>query len=199
LDDPTAREKARVNTGRESDLKRPIPKRRHKDDDSQPALAGGPEAVLIAEIPRAGDRWGQANLDKENFEGFFGASAAVQRRILLQHVRPDGTASPIESRPSVARKSKNYSFELGAAAGLYPPGPARPIAVYVKTTAGVFLYQLLMPGDPAHEAVSAFLSARWTGRTDRMRRVLTTVDDLQAAWPDSPLWSPRPGSTDAAP
>jgi HKD family nuclease len=63
--------------------------------------------VLLAEIPRGGNRWNQANFDIETFRNFFGAEPGRQQRILLTHVNEDGSLAPVESRPTDAVRSQN--------------------------------------------------------------------------------------------
>lgn len=148
--------------------------------------------VLVAEIPKAKNRWKQANFDLATFEGFFGAKLGTLSTIQLQHVGSDGTLSAVEITPSVEVKSRNFRFELQAASGLRYPSDGRPIAVFVQQPSGVFLYRLVMPNDVDHASLVSFLSAKWRGRADRMRRVLTTVQELQEYWPASPLWRVLP-------
>lgn len=146
--------------------------------------------VLVAEIPRAGNRWNQANFDLANYEGFFGAKVGTQRRIVLRHVGARGELEELESRPSVEVVSKNYRFELRAAAGIpYPSSP--PIGVFVQQPSGTFLYRLLIPSDAEYARVATLLSTRWSGRSDRMKRVRMDVADLRNNWPTSPVWKIR--------
>ena len=64
--------------------------------------------VLIAEIPRSGDRWKQANFDIETFQNFFGATPGDNsQRILLRNINDDLSLSEIEVRPSVSVISQN--------------------------------------------------------------------------------------------
>jgi hypothetical protein len=144
--------------------------------------------VLIAEIPRSGDRWNQANFDVHSYEQFFGAKVGTQRRILLQHVQDDGTLGDIENRPSVAVRSQNYRFELLAAAGRPYPPKQRPIGVFVRVANRTFRYRLLMPGDPQYSPVRVYLGKKWSGPIHRMRRVCVPVSELREAWPAAALW-----------
>jgi hypothetical protein len=144
--------------------------------------------VLVAEIPRASGRWNQANFDLNSFRNFFGAEPGVVQRVVLQHVDAAGVLGSLETRPSVSVKSRNFRFELVAAAGLTYPRAGRPIAVFIEIAPRTFRYRLLMPRDPQHRIMDAFLDTIWTGPSDRMRRVITTTDVVQQAWPDSPLW-----------
>ena len=145
--------------------------------------------VLLAEIPRAADRWNQANFDLNTFRNFFGAEPGEFRRIVLQHVGADGELGSVENRQSVSVKSQNYRFEIDAAAGLAYPANGRPVGVFVKIAPRTFRYRLMMPNDPDYQMVKAILDVQWKGRADRMRRVVTTTDLVRQAWPDSPLWA----------
>jgi hypothetical protein len=146
--------------------------------------------VLVAEIPKAAGRWKQANFDLATWTGFFGAREGSQRTIKLRHVEADGTLGPLETRRSVAVKSRNFRFELDAAGGIPYPIQGRPIVVFLRLESGDFLYRLVLPhyGDE-HARLDKFLTNRWYGRNDRMRRIRATVEDLSNHLPDSPLWT----------
>jgi len=147
------------------------------------------DVVLIAEIPRSKNRWNQANFDVTTFRIFFGARPGDNsQRVLLRNVTPEGLVDEIEVRPSVSVRSRNYRFELGAAAGLDYPEDGRPIAVFIRVSARMFLYTLTMPGGRSHREMADFLAARWTGRSDRMRRITTTVEELRRLGPRLPFW-----------
>ena len=145
------------------------------------------DPVLIAEIPRGGNRWNQANFDLETFRNFFEVQEGITQRILLQHVNDDGTLGNLESRPSVSVRSQNYRFELQAAAGLDYPDQGRPIAIFLRIATRSFRYKLLMPNDPGHSNMVAFLDDNWDGRGDRLRRIVTNIEALQTYWAASPL------------
>lgn len=187
ITDPRVIERARKNAGNERSLKR-------GNAPTKPAFAGA-EAVgaLIAEIPKAGDRWSQANFDLANYEGFFGAKVGTQRRVMLYQVTDDGRVGDLESRPSVEVISQNYRFELAAAKGVpYPDKSAgRPIGVFLKVATGLFLYMLVLPGEIHYSALADFLDSAWKGSDQRMRRIRLTVEELRAAWPKSPIWKAR--------
>jgi hypothetical protein len=184
ITDPRVRARAEKNTGNERSLRAtgaatPV----------RPTITSSVEEVLVAEIPKAGNRWAQANFDLENYEGFFGAKVGSQRRISLHHVDSTGAVGEVESRPSVEVASQNYRFELAAARGLAYPSVGSPIGVFLRLATGEFLYSLLLPGDPGYAEVDKLLAANWQGRPDRKRRVRFNVDEIQTVWPDSPLWT----------
>ncbi len=182
--DPRVLERAERNSGNERSLRAaPI------TTPPRPAIASSVEEVLVAEIPKAGDRWAQANFDLENYEGFFGAKVGSQRRISLHHVDASGALGDVESRPSVEVASQNYRFELAAARGLAYPTGGSPIGVFLRLATGEFLYSMVLPGDPGYEDVDRLLTANWHGRADRKRRVRFTAEEVRAAWPTSTLWN----------
>jgi len=181
--DPRVIERARKNTGNERSLRAP-----RTPPPRPPTISTAVEEVLVAEIPKAGNRWAQANFDLANYEGFFGAKVGSQRRISLHHVDVSGALGEVESRPSVEVASQNYRFELAAARGRDYPSEGSPIGVFLRLGTGEFLYALLLPGEAGYRQVDNLLRAKWQGRIDRKRRVRCTVEELQAAWPDSPLW-----------
>ncbi len=135
--------------------------------------------VLIAEIPRSGDRWKQANFDIDTFQNFFGATPGDNsQRILLRNINDDLTLSEIEVRPSVSVVSQNYRFELDAASGLPYPNDGKPIGVFIKVTTRMFLYHLYMPNQPLYKEFNEWLQTNWTGRGDRMKRITTRVSQI---------------------
>jgi hypothetical protein len=137
--------------------------------------------VLIAEIPRGGSRWNQANFDLETFRGYFGASPGHTQRIMLTHIEINGLMGPQEVRPSVAVKSHNYRFELDAASGFPYPSRGRPIAVFVRVATRTFRYRLLMPGTQGYREASEYLKAHGSQQAHRVRRMLTNVHALRGA------------------
>jgi hypothetical protein len=144
--------------------------------------------VLVAEIPKAGNRWQQGNFTRAVFERFFGVEVGRRSHVPLQHVGPDGALAPVRERPSVQVRSQNYRFELaGAPRGPYPDsGP--PITVFLKSPDGTFLYRVLMPFDAQYGAADWFLAERWNGPARERRRVITTASELRRVWPEAPFW-----------
>jgi HKD family nuclease len=137
--------------------------------------------VLLAEIPKSGDRWKQANFDVTTFKDFFGATPGDNsQRILLRNINYDMSLGGIEVRPSVSVKSQNYRFELDAATGLPYPAVGKPIGVFIQLTTRMFLYHLFMPGENNHAELADWMSSHWHGRADRMKRLTTTVSELES-------------------
>jgi hypothetical protein len=184
LDHPDVWKKARENAR----LKRVVKKQQKEIlvEGREGRIVVGPAPsedakVLIAEIPRGGSRWNQANFDLETFRGYFGASPGHTQRIVLTHVDSHGLMGPQEVRPSVAVKSHNYRFELDAASGRPYPSRGRPIALFVRVATRTFRYRLLMPGTQGYRDAREFLKTHGSQQANRVRRLQTTVRALRGA------------------
>lgn len=182
VDDPAVLERAKLNKAKVIQV---------PDAEEEP-LATAPESansseVLVAEIPKAGDRWKQANFDLESFRHYFHLKPGTPRRVLLWHVEPTGSIGSAEIRQSVSVKSQNYRIELAAAGNQSYPAGGPPVAVFLRTGTRKFRYRLVMPNDPEFSAIRSVLSNRWAGKAGRMRRVTLSAKDLRVEWPGSPL------------
>ena len=152
---------------------------RHEEEvvevEDDQAETNGDELVLLAEIPRAADRWNQANFDKSTYIEFFGLKPGTTRRVVLYPVRRDGTLGDPEVRPGVDVKSQNYRIELGQAAGLTYPSNDRPVGIFRRTGVRRFRYRLLMPLDSGYDGVRSILtrgSLDSNNQQVKMRRVV---------------------------
>lgn len=146
--------------------------------------------VLIAEIPRSGNRWKQANFDKNTFENYFGATCGENGayRILLKCVNSDGSMCETEIRLSVSVSSQNYRFELEAANGLaYPSDGNRPIAIFARVSQRDFIYTLLMPKQEGYATVLSFISKK-EKRSAKMRRLTFTASEVLKSVPSLSIW-----------
>lgn len=147
--------------------------------------------ILLAEIPKSGNRWKQANFSKEIFTNFFGATCfgSDPYRILLRSVDACGALGALERRQSVSVSSNNWRFELEAAAGLDYPTDGRPIGVFAKTGTRAFLYQLVMPGDPSYDEVDAALNTLGTFSKGSMRRKTSIAGEVYPLTKSLAIWS----------
>lgn len=146
--------------------------------------------VLVAEIPRSGNRWKQANFDKNTFENYFGATCGENGayRILLKNVDKSGTLGKTEVRPSVSVSSQNYRFELDAAAGIdYPKDGKRPLGVFVKVSQRDFLYELVMPGDEGYDSLIVAMDEK-EAASAKMRRLQFYCKEISKKTPDLAIW-----------
>lgn len=141
--------------------------------------------VLLAEIPKASNRWNQVNFDKESFEGFFGARAGDNTmRVLFKGVDDQGVEQEAESRLSVSVQSHNWRFELNLAKDKCYPENGRPIGIFVKVSERNFLYMLSMPDYRHHKSIVDLLPDNERG----VRRCRKQVACVRKACPKLPLW-----------
>lgn len=149
-------------------------------DESQEWSFQENNLVLLAEIPRSGSRWNQANFDINTFENFFGATAGDNsQRILLRNVLSNRHLGDIEIRPSVSVVSQNYRFELEAAAGLNYPDDGRPIGIFIRLSPRMFIYKVFMPEtDDKHTEFADWMNSNWKGRTNRMKRIVVKAGEI---------------------
>ena len=127
--------------------------------------------VLIAEIPRAGNRWNQANFDLDTFRSFFQLQAKRNQSVLLFPVSEDGTVGEAEFRQSVSVVSQNYRIEVGLAANQPYPSQGRPIGVFLRVGVRAFRYRLVMPGSTEHSTLKSLLDSNWKGARRNVRRI----------------------------
>lgn len=145
--------------------------------------------VLVAEIPQSGNRWNQANFHRDDYVNFFGAQDGVSRLVVFRHVNMDGSMAEYErDRPPVTVVSRNFRFELAAAAGIPYPNNGRPIGVFIRVATRTFFYRLMLPSDPEYLTVSGLLQRRAGAPATRMRTARMTVVNLRDEWPNSPFW-----------
>jgi hypothetical protein len=129
-----------------------------KDEDFQAWTFDDTAQVLLAEIPRASNRWNQVNFDKNSFESYFGAKAGDNTmRIVFKGIKEDGLVQEAEIRQSVSVKSHNWRFELDLAKDKEYPDDGRPIGVFVKVAERNFLYMIKMPSDNNYDTILSFL------------------------------------------
>ena len=147
-------------------------------------------AVLIAEIPKSGNRWKQANFSQDVFENFFGAKKGDNSyKIKLTNIKKDGSLGEVTERQSVTVSSDNYRFELRCdETNLpYPEGEDRPIGLFVKEDEKNYMYQVLMPTEESYKKIKDYLYMETKGRKGRkdlMRRHIADVEAIHALNPE---------------
>ena len=195
LNDPKAIEKARTNRIQRAKIRKALRLPEEDNDAAEEAVHAAKEVVeegtqnlvLIAEVPKSGDRWKQINFDVQTYQQFFGVTLGKPKAVRFHHVQNDGTLGAGENRQAVEVKSHNYRFEVGAAQGLDYPAKGHPIAIFEKVTDSTFNYLLLMPGQPEHALLQKYLDDTYL-QTNSKRRIRITAGDLQKVWPASPLF-----------
>ncbi len=142
--------------------------------------------VLISEIG-AGPRWKQANFPIGIIQDFFEVDAGSH--IDLIPVEADGSEGVLEQPPFVPVKSQNYRFELASVSGITYPDPdsGRPIGVFVKDAYRQFRYRVLLPHNAGHTQMSALLAREYSGPSHHLKRIVTDLMAVRAAWTEAPF------------
>lgn len=148
-------------------------------------LGGGSRgsSVLIAEVPRSGDRWNQVNFDIDTIRSFFKVVPGSSQRLFLEQRLPGDRKGGQEVRPCVdSGRSQNYRIEIAAGRAVAYPSSGRPVLVFLKTAPRVFRYQLVLPDNDGHTELTKLLLQ--TGASPhRVRRIIVSPGELAGAWP----------------
>lgn len=151
-----------------------------------PDLLTGAETCLVAEVPKAGNRWQQVHFNKDIARQFFNLQPGDIRSITLERISPEGKVENRTSRRLVfpeANKNSRIEFSFGTRAS-YPNLPKRPLLVVVEASYLTYRYRTLMPSQSGHEEVQAVLSAG-PSIGNGLHRRLVPLDDLELYWPDA--------------
>lgn len=169
-------------------VRRPGDVEPEEDGRSRPRRAGvGRSSVLVAEVPRSGDRWNQVNFDIDTIREFFRVEPGSTQRVFLDQRLPGGTSGGEEVRPCVdSGRSQNYRIEIAAGKGTPYPSRGRPILVFLRTAPRVFRYQLVLPRAAGHAELDRILSGAG-GSPHRVRRLVLTAQQLEEGWPGNSL------------
>ncbi len=191
LDDPQAIERAKANRTQRARIRKVLELPEAEGEVAEEIVDEivqdeFPSSVLLAEVPKSGNRWNQVNFDVQTYQQYFGVTLGSPKTVQFHQVHNDGSLAAAEVRHAVAVKSRNYRFEVGAAHGMTYPANGNPIVVFEKLTDTTFKYVLLMPGEAGHALVQNLINTSSLS-TGKKRRVVVTVNHLRAAWPGSPL------------
>lgn len=192
IDNEKARAKAKANRIQRVRVKRALKLSEDTDGPAEDVVESAIQdlmvnPVLIAEVPRSGNRWKQVNFDVRTYQDFFGVTLGRGKDVEFHHVLNDGTLGPTENRHAVAVKSRNYRFEIGAAQGIPYPKSGHPIVIFEKVTDSRFNYMLLMSPSVEYQLVQKYLDNNYS-KTKGKRRVVISAGSLQAIWPACPLF-----------
>ncbi|MGX1104504.1 phospholipase D family protein [Bradyrhizobium elkanii] len=200
LDNEKAIEKAKANKVVRSKIKKALKKSDKAEEPTEEEIDAVEEViedieeefalnpVLIAEVPKSGNRWQQINFDLKSYQDYFGVTMAGTRYVRFYEVRPDGSLGSREDRQSVSVVSRNFRFEVGAASGRDYPTEGHPILVFEKTDENTFHYVLLMPGTDEHELIQSYLDDNFMRTTNTKLRVQITAGELKKVWPEAPFF-----------
>ena len=155
-------------------------------ENAEPSV-GGTGRFLVAQVPKAGERWHQIHFNRDVIEQFFCVRLGTAQRVFLVECRHDGTLAEQEVRPCVySEANKNPKIEIASHHGERYPDGKPPIAIYRELQVRSFAYMLLMPGDRGYDEMFALTEDRPTvGRG--VRRVIVGTLDIRHVWPESPL------------
>ncbi len=157
--------------------------------------APGFERVLVAQVPRAGNRWAQVHFNAEVIGDYFRLRRFETERVYLTHVLEDARRDEIEVRRCVfsAESNRNHKIEIGAANDLPYPQDGRPLLVFRERRLRTCDYMLLMPGERGYGPLLD-LSNRLPSPGKGLPRPVTDLVELGRAWSDCPLlYTPEAG------
>jgi len=143
--------------------------------------------VLIAELPRGGGRWQQANFDVATTRDFFGVERtpnSLRTTLFFNEVDSTGASVSEEVRHFTYTRSKNLRVQLAAKNGTDYPKKGRPIAIIGYVKPRHFVYQLLLPGNKGFAILKGVLDRQASGK---VRRHITELGKVRAVWPKCPL------------
>ena len=143
--------------------------------------------VLIAELPKGGARWQQANFNGATVREFFGIEhkpSSLQKELFFNELDSTGASVSEEVRRFTFTRSKNLRVQLAAKNGTDYPRKGRPIAIFRELNPRHFVYQLLLPGEKGFSKLKQMLSKRESGE---VRRHITSISKLLAVWSKCPL------------
>ena len=143
--------------------------------------------ILIAEVPKAGDRWHQIHFNVEVNVQFFKTKPNSSERVYLFEKVSPMQMGPEEVRPIVfSETNKNIKIEFAAKRRASYPLLGRPILVVREIGTRIFHYMLLLPEESGHKEMIAFLDTHKSiGKG--LRRCITKHEDLLTTWKNCPL------------
>ncbi len=149
------------------------------------------ELMLVAQIPRAGNRWSQVHYSADVARKFFQVEPGQQ---VVLNLRQLGTHDA-EERPIVYSASSNMNVKMeltGAreASRIHGyPTDGRPIVLFRTESEANHRYRyfLLMPGDPGHDEMTTLAVRGFHGPANQVARVIVDRSTVLAAWPGCPL------------
>lgn len=145
------------------------------------------DRFLVAQVPRAGDRWLQIHFNAEVIEQFFRVQPDKTHRVYLIECRQDSSLGEQEVRPCVySEANRNHKIEVASHRGDPYPSQGKPVVVYRELQVRSFAYMLLMPGDSGYPAMLNLTeSLPSVGRG--VPRCITESARIRDAWPTCPL------------
>jgi hypothetical protein len=167
--------------------KKPLASAKPKEIPAKPIF----DRFLIAQVPKAGDRWAQAHFNAKVIESFFRVTDVETQRVFLTPVDLAGVRGAETVRPVVySEANKNYKIELSAAKGLDYPAEGPPVAVFRERKVRAFDYMLLMPDSAGYKPM--FKLTETLEKVGRgLPRVITDSATVAKVWSTCPLLAPE--------
>jgi hypothetical protein len=150
----------------------------------------GSELVLVAQVPKAGGRWHQVHMNAEVMRRFFRLQRDAVVEASFERVGRDGRLHGVAKRALVfseANKNPKIEFDLRDAPD-YPDIP--PILLVLEIELRRFRYMLVMPSDSGYDEMTR-LNAAHDSVGRGLRRVISTLAEVELRWPGCPLRSPK--------
>lgn len=143
--------------------------------------------VLVAELPKGGSRWQQANFDYRTAREFFLLDPDHidrQTDLFLTEVLSDRFSDREEVRRFTYTRSHNLRIQLAAKSGFGYPTGGRPIVVVRELKPRHFAYHLLFPNESGYQRCSELLGG---GQPGKIRRAVVPLAAFRRKWPKSLL------------
>lgn len=155
----------------------------------------GSEYVLVAQVPRAGNRWHQVHFNHRVATDFFRLAPGDEHVAALERVDANGRLQrPVERKLVMSDVNGNAKIELDFGGVREYPRNGVPVLVLLELELRRFRYATRLPGEPGFDLLEGFNAALPSlGRG--LRRGRTTLDELELRWPGCPLRSPLPPTT----
>jgi hypothetical protein len=149
-------------------------------------LLTGTESVLLAQVPKAGNRWEQVHFNMDVGRLFFRVEEGEKKSVKLERVGSESQLLGVSTRSLVLGPNRNYRIEFDFNPQSSYPDSSRPLLVVVEVGLRRFRYVTLMPDEPGHEQMMRM--SRELKRVGRgLPRGITTLDEVELRWPDCPL------------
>lgn len=153
-------------------------------------VVDGSELVLIAQVPKAGDRWKQVHFNADLVDQFFALGPGHQA-VRLQKVDAKGRAlEPVTRALVLSEVNKNPKFELDFGKVAEYPQTGPPLVLLLEVDLRNYRYVTLLPGEPGYDEMADLLASLSSiGRG--VHRSTTTLDEIELRWPECPLRNPK--------
>jgi hypothetical protein len=151
------------------------------------SLLAGTELVLVAQVPKAGDRWHQVHFNIDVASRFLRVTPGGDLMVSLERVDWAGRVVARSARPLVfAERNRNCKVEFDFGGVVDYPSGGPPLLVVLELDVRQFRYLSLLPGSSGYDEMLRLTNdLPSVGRGKR--RAITTLDEVRLRWPACPL------------